>query len=327
MNRRSWTAALASVLLSLMTGERACAADEGTALAKNLPREVVLERYVSPGSTFAYLNGTMVHYKEEGRGPAVLLIHGSLQDLQDWDGWADSLKQDFRVIRLDLPSLGLTGRVRSGDYSIDNTMRLVDALMDRLGERRFALVGTSFGGIVAFRYAASRPDRAASLVLMNSAGVEWGNANILPPQKRRYDETLSDSVSRAQVTTLLRAVFADPSKVAETRVDRMLDTLRQEGRAEEGAAVIAAYQRGDPAKVLAQVTAPTLVLWGAQNRALAPNVADEFVRLLTHARVVEKVLIPGVSHWPHLEDPAGSVRPAHDFMRRQVDASTRAWTR
>jgi pimeloyl-ACP methyl ester carboxylesterase len=121
----------------------------------------------------------MVHYYDEGRGPAVLLIHGSLQDLYDWDIWTEQLKKDFRVVRLDLPSLGFTGRVRLSDYSIDNTMRTVDALMDRLGERRFTLVGTSYGGIVAFRYAATRTDRAAALILMNSAGVEWGNSKQL----------------------------------------------------------------------------------------------------------------------------------------------------
>ncbi len=328
MNRRVWVASLVAVLFSLSAGSGfAPAADDDLPLPKNLSRDAVLERYVSPGSTFAYLNGTMVHYKDEGRGPAVLLIHGSLQDLYDWDIWTEQLKKDFRVVRLDLPSLGFTGRVRSGDYSIDNTMRTVDALMDRLGERRFALVGTSYGGIVAFRYAATRTDRAAALILMNSAGVEWGNSKIIPPQKQRYNESLSDAVSRTQVRTILRAVYFDPSKAAEARVDRILDTLRQEGRSEEAAAVIAAYQRGEPAKVLATITAPVLVLWGAENRALAPSVADEFAKLLTHARTVEKKLVPGVSHWPHVEDPIGSVQPARAFLIQQVDSSSRAWVR
>ena len=68
--------------------------------------------------------------------------------------------------------------MQSGDYSIANLMRTIDALMERVGEQRFALVGTSLAGIVASRHAATRRDRVAALVLMNSAGVEWGNKKI-----------------------------------------------------------------------------------------------------------------------------------------------------
>jgi pimeloyl-ACP methyl ester carboxylesterase len=293
----------------------AAASTEDLALPKNLTQEYLLDRYATPASNFAYLNRTMVHYRDEWRGPAVLLIHGSLQDLYDWDGWTASLSRSYRVVRLDLPGAGLTGRVGSDDYSIDNTMRTVDALMDRLGESRFAVVGTSIGGVVAFRYAATRPQRVASLVLMNSAGVEWGNEKIIPPQPRRYDESLSDTLSRRQVRTILEAVLSGPGKVPESRIDRTFDYQRRVGRDAEAAGVVGAYQRGKPEEVLAQIRAPVLLLWGSTNRALDPSVSDRFAALLTGAPVVEKALVPA-GHWPHVEMPAESVRVVEAFLAR-----------
>jgi len=291
-------------------------ADDDVALPKNLTQQYLLDRYATPESNFAYLNRTMVHYRDEGRGPAVLLIHGSLQDLYDWDDWAKVLSLSYRVVRLDLPGAGLTGRVGSGDYSIANTLRTIDQLMDRLDEQHFALVGTSLGGVVAFRYAATRPERVAALVLMNSAGVEWGNAKIIPPQPQRYNESLSATVSRADIQTILSAVISDPGRLSQERVQRALDYHRRDGRDAEATAIVNAYERGKPEEVLAQIKSPVLVLWGSENRALDPAVADEFAAMLTNAPVVEKSLVPGAGHWPHVEAPAKSVRFVEGFLGR-----------
>ncbi len=306
---RSSVAVLVGVILSLLASIAGAGetADE-TALPKNLSQEYLLDRYASQESTFAYLNRTLVHYRDEGRGPALLLIHGSLQDLYDWDVWTKTLSASYRVVRLDLPGSGLTGRVGSGDYSIDNTMRTIDALMDRLGERRFAVVGTSIGGVVAFRYAATRPERTSALVLMNSAGVEWGNEKIIPPQPQRYNESLTDKVSRKDLRTILNAVVPDPAKIPPGRLERGLDYVRREGRQHEAAAMIGAYRRGEPAQMLGRIESPVLLVWGSTNRALDPTVADRFAELLVRSPAVEKSLVPGAGHGPHVEAPAESVR-------------------
>jgi pimeloyl-ACP methyl ester carboxylesterase len=312
--------ALSMLIAAASSAALPAASTDDLALPKDLSQEYLLDRYATPTSNFAYLNRTMVHYRDEGRGPAVLLIHGSLQDLYDWDGWTASLSPNYRVVRLDLPGAGLTGRVGSDDYSIDNTMRTIDALMDRLGESHFAVVGTSLGGVVAFRYAATRPERVAALVLMNSAGVEWGNEKIIPPTPRRYNESLSDTLSRRQVATILNAVVADPAKVPEKRIDRTLDYQRRLGRDAEAAAVVAAYQRGKPEEVLARIRAPVLLLWGSANRALEPGVADRFAALLTGAPVVEKTLV-AAGHWPHVEAPVESVGLVEAFFARHYTRS------
>ena len=154
-----------------------------------LPREAMIARYADAASRFADIEGVRVHYKDEGAGPAILLVHGTFGDLGDWDGWARVLTPHYRVIRLDLPAFGLTGPVPSGNYSVDRMLSLVDALMDRLGVERLAIAGVSYGGLTAFRYAATRIERVTGLVLANSAGIQFGQrasapASAPPPDLR-----------------------------------------------------------------------------------------------------------------------------------------------
>ena len=124
------------------------------ASAGTISYEEIVAKYADPDSRFVVLEGNdgiNVHYKDEGSGPAVLLVHSSTGDLKDYDVWVDILSADYRVVRLDLPAFGLTGPVPSGNYSIDRFMTLVDSLMDHLGIERFAIAGASYGGLVAFR--------------------------------------------------------------------------------------------------------------------------------------------------------------------------------
>ncbi|HEY0941413.1 MAG TPA: hypothetical protein VGE08_15040, partial [Steroidobacter sp.] len=85
--------------------------------AGTLTYEEVVAKYADEHSKFVVLEGAdgiRVHYKDQGSGPAVLLVHSSGGDLMDWDGWVKVLSKSYRVVRFDLPAFGLTGPVPSG---------------------------------------------------------------------------------------------------------------------------------------------------------------------------------------------------------------------
>ncbi len=67
-------------------------------------------KYASPPSQFMELDGRKIHYRDEGTGATIVLIHGTGASLHTWDEWAKSLKENYRVIRFDLPAYGLTGQ-------------------------------------------------------------------------------------------------------------------------------------------------------------------------------------------------------------------------
>ena len=172
-------------------------ADDSKPAVRTITHEQIEKTYATPDSRFATIDGVKLHYKDQGSGPAVLLIHGSMGDTIDWDGWTDVLSPRYRVIRIDLPGFGLSGEIANGNYSIDRDLSLIDGLMDTLGAEKFAIVGVSYGGPVAFRYAATRTERISALIIMNSAGIEMGKQL---PDKSGKGEFYAKITSDAAVT-------------------------------------------------------------------------------------------------------------------------------
>ena len=83
----------------------------------DVPVEELEARYADGASRFVELLGLRVHYRDEGSGPPLLLLHGTASSLHTWDGWVEELRDDFRILRIDLPAFGLTGPERDHDYS------------------------------------------------------------------------------------------------------------------------------------------------------------------------------------------------------------------
>ena len=135
-----------------------------------MPRAELEAKYADAASRFVDIDGVRVHYKDEGTGPAVVLLHASYMNLHSWDGLAERLKRDHRVIRLDLLTAGLTGVDTKDLYSMERNEALLDGLLRKLDVKQYAVVGTSSGGVVAFRRAAAHPEEVTRLVLINSAG-------------------------------------------------------------------------------------------------------------------------------------------------------------
>lgn len=110
-----------------------------------------------------------MHFTIEGKGPAILLLHGSFANLRQWEPWVRELLRRHTVVRFDQSPLGLSGPSPTADYSIEHRIRVIDALMDRAGTRRFVIVGTSSAGVITAAYAAARPERISGMVLNNIA--------------------------------------------------------------------------------------------------------------------------------------------------------------
>jgi pimeloyl-ACP methyl ester carboxylesterase len=308
-------------LLPLLALPLVAGAEEPQAPARTITHEQIVAKYADADSRFAEVDGVRLHYKDQGKGPAILLIHGSLGDLSDWNGWASVLTQRYRVVRLDLPGFGLSGPIDNGNYSIDRSQSLVDGLMDTLGIERFAIAGVSYGGPVAFRYAATRTDRVTALVIMNSAGVEYGKQAVDPKTgEKEYYKTTSSSapLTPAYIDQSLRKSFQDPARIPPGMAQRKLDQMNVIGRDREGALMIAQYVRGDPERVLGHVRAPALVLWGGAERSLSLETADRFARALTRAKVVQKVMQEGGDHYMHVELPEPTARTVAAFLDANV---------
>lgn len=288
-----------------------------------LSRDSVVARFADAESKFIDVDGVTIHYKDQGRGPVLLLVHGTMGDLADWDAWAAKLSARYRVLRLDLPGFGLSGMLRSGNYSADRMGTLIDAFMDLMGAERFAIAGISYGGLVSFRYAATRTDRVTALILANSAGIEFGKPpapaastpEAAASAAARSGSIFYDAVITADDIELnLRHVLANQALVTPQLVQRKLAFQNIVGRGEESIAGRKLYERGDPLRVLAHVKAPALVLWGAANKALNPKTADAFAEAMKNACRVERKVYPTAGHLLIVDQGEASAKDALAFL-------------
>lgn len=116
---------------------------------------------------YVTLNGVRIHYEVAGDGPPVLLLHGLGGSCEDWVFQLPVLTPRYRVVTPCLRGHGHSERPREG-YSISYHAGDAFALLDALGIERAHVLGHSMGGAIGFEMALARPERVASLVVLNS---------------------------------------------------------------------------------------------------------------------------------------------------------------
>ncbi len=144
-------------------------------------REAQAEALTPPVGQLLDVNGVPVHALVMGQGPDLVLLHGASGNLKDFTlGFADRLTDRYRVILLDRPGLGWTGRPAGHGGAWNNKEEspleqaaLLQGAADQLGVENPIVLGHSFGGIVALAWGLSRPDDTAALVLLSAVSEPW----------------------------------------------------------------------------------------------------------------------------------------------------------
>ena len=264
---------------------------------------------------FASVDGHRLRYVRTGRGPTVVLIHGLGASLHTWKDVIPGLAPDHDVIALDLPGFGLSDR--PSDLALEDLPSAVLGLMDRLAVRRASLVGNSMGGSTAVLVAAGAPDRVSGLVLVDAAGFDLAPADR-PRLVRLAMSPLGQAASllpgkRLLVELALRQVFHDPALVTGERVAEYLDAVRQPGSFAALRSLGASLGGRDAvvSDALARVTAPTLVVWGRDDRWIPLAHAGRFARAIAGAR---SAVIEDSGHVPQEEQPRELLRLLREFL-------------
>lgn len=304
--------------LAVMAGAAAVTLQSGVL---NLTMTELEERYRLPQSKFADINGVRLHYVDEGQGPVIVLVHASFHSLHSWNDLASRLKDRYRVIRFDQLTNGLTGPDPGNDYGLPHNERLLEALLRQLGVTEMTLLGTSSGGTTAFRYAASHPEQVRRLILVNSAGMPR-TATTDPNRPRgsaveRWVRSYYKSLGYWREN--LKAQFGGGSEPPDELVQRVYDMNRRDILRAEGAAMMKAFQTGDPEKVLGEIRVPTFILWGKGNITVSHLEADVIQHWLVNAPTLKKK-IDKVGHYFYLEMPEEFARDIDDFAAGRLDS-------
>lgn len=311
------TFAIAVLILAVVLG--------GAGLAffrPDIDVETLRRTYAGPASHFLTVDRLTVHYRDQGRAdaPVLVMLHGAMSSLQTWDGWAKALKDDFRLISVDLPGHGLTGpwpAPRPGalppDYSRAGYVRFVEHFVDALKLQRFSLAGNSMGGAIAWSYAARHPARVTHLILIDSAGYEHNGETPLPVRLAHMavvGDLLRYATPHWAVARQIREVYADPAKVTDALVQRYEDLMRRAGNREALLERLRTPQRTDTA-ALRNLTMPVLIMWGAQDRWIVPADAFRFQQDIAKA---DLKIYRDAGHVPMEEQPVETAADARAFL-------------
>lgn len=286
----------------------------------------ILVKYTNAHSRFVVLNGAMVHYREEGNGYPIVMLHGAFSSLHTFDGWTEELKRDFRIIRYDLLGFGLTGVQADGDYSMASQIKTLKALLDTLRIDRCVLCGNSLGGWLAWEFALKYPGRVRKLLLIDAAGFLDENSIPLPFKMARtpFANRVVRMVIRKNVLEqFLRQVYVDQEKVTNVLLDRYFELFSRDGNPEAFMAMVNKTNYKDNTYRLKELKSPTLIIWGEEDNWIPVENAHRFLNAIPKARLV---LYEGIGHLPMEEEPVDTAAEVSRFIHGGGDQSNLFYT-
>jgi len=241
----------------------------------------------------------------DGRGPAVVFLHGPWG--LTWTPFLDALARRFTVYAPEHP--GTTPGEPDAIRHVDNLWDLVlcyDEALERLGLDEVMLVGHSFGAMVACEVAALRPSRVRRLALIDPVGLWRDDAPVVNWMLMALSEMPAHVFSDAEGPAA-KALFSIPDDVEEGALARTRLTWAMGCT---GKFIWPIPDKGLK-KRIHRVKAPTLLLWGDQDRLVPAVYAEEFARRLPQTRIE---MVKGAGHAPHLEQPKSVATIVQTFL-------------
>ncbi len=242
--------------------------------------------------------------------PTIVLIHGFAANKENWVRFAAYLKDSFHVVAMDLPGHGDSEKDFNLTYDYKDQVRYVNEVLTYLKIDKFHLAGNSMGGAISALYAVSYPEQVESLFLIDPAGIH------------RYDCELTRRLANGE-NTLIVACKDDFYELMDFALEKKpyipwpITSVMAEKAVANAAInrkIFADFNGGQDASFddeIQKITAPTLILWGAEDRVIAVGNAAIFDELIPDS---QKMILEGVGHAPMIEVPEESAKIYLDFI-------------
>ncbi len=253
-----------------------------------------------------------VSYRDAGKGPVLLFLHGLLGSADSWAWQFRNLTSRYRVIAWDAP--GYMGS-SPADQQIDAFADRARAFIAALGLERPIVIGHSMGGAVAARLAAL-PDAPLSRLVLSCSHAGYAEPRDTPPSEKLTERirTLREQGGRKYGQSRAAAMLAQPADgfaldlAARVAADTNPDGLFQATRM---------LQFADLRNDYARISMPVLVLFGARDPVVRPELSRELARLTAFATQRE---IPDSGHAPYLENAPAFEEAIETFIADSMPA-------
>lgn len=251
-------------------------------------------------------NGSLVNYSaylEQNSGPAVLFLHGWRSEAAVWNQSVRLLRQaglPNGIYALDLPGFGLSP-APTGTWGVSDYCQAVEEFVSKLQLGRVVLVGHSFGGRVAIKLAATRPELVERLVLVDSAGF------AMDGERKKALNRIA-----ALAKPFFKPKFMQPLRRSIYKGIGADDYLATPELQKTYVRVISEDLSGD----LPRIKAPTLLIWGANDQDTPLGYAERMRSAIAGSRLET---IVGAGHFSFLDKSEEFVRIIKGFINESQD--------
>ncbi|OHD65705.1 MAG: hypothetical protein A2176_13810 [Spirochaetes bacterium RBG_13_51_14] len=251
--------------------------------AITIPLDQLEKRYGSSEDKYLTYEGMRIRYRDEGRGPVLVLLHGVCSSLDTCDGGVE----------------------------------LLDAFANRVGVNGFYLAGNSLGGYVAWNYALKYPRKVKKLILIDSVGynqkLPWLLDFASSPGMRPLARSM---MPRSMIYNAVKQVFGDKSKVSSKIQKRYFDFAMREGNRNAWVDIFIGMREQTKSAGLSRdipnIKVPTLIMWGKKDEWIPYAHVELWKKDLSSASFIT---YDDAGHIPMEEIPERTAGDALKFLR------------
>jgi abhydrolase domain-containing protein 6 len=253
------------------------------------------------------IDGYTLHYYEGGQGSPLVLLHGMGDEKNSFVKSAAALTDKHRVILPDLQGHGENAPDSTRDYSIHGHVLFLQQFFKQIGLAQFHLGGNSMGGHVSAAYALAYPTQVKKLILINAAGLQLDEHVVYAgfPQALATEKDFHAVMDR---------VFYKRPSLPGPLLQHMMAQINQSRPLLNAMATqVKAGKDFDLKDRIAQIKAPTLIVWGSADQVVRHNVAQAYDERIAQSDLVQ---IKEAGHSPQLEKPAEVAAAIRQFLAR-----------
>lgn len=268
------------------------------------------------------VKGQRIAYLDVGQGQPVILIHGFGGSMWQWEHQQTPLSAQVRLITPDLIGSGLSDKPDI-EYLPEQMLEYFVGFMDALQTRQAMLVGNSMGAGLAIGMALAHPDRVSQLILIDGLPANVRDKLTSPSIKRALNTSAPSWIvsfgnwlfGGFMIESILREIVHDPALLTPAVIERSNRNRQRPGLIAPTMSArdnLPLWEAGF-AKRIGEITQPTLILWGEEDRVFPIGVGEELQRTIKGSSLVR---IPQAGHIPQWERPDLVNQAMIDFLGR-----------